>query len=830
MQDKHAFRLGPEKYIFFLVLGSPGVQYLGKGVNTETGFEYAREDEDRIVKRTSIGRSRPRGGKARPKRSKKVVKGLFCAFLILAALLGVYVFYLYQEIDKRFSGRRWSLPSRVFSDTTVIYPGQFFGRSFLEKKLERLGYRKVAHSPEKKGEMRIREDRWEIFLHDLKVPHSSREGFPLELGFLGNRIASVVHLRTREPVPFLELEPELLMLFFGAQREQRKIVSFKELPRYVIHAVLAAEDSRFYEHMGVDPLSILRAIYTNVRRGEILQGGSTITQQLAKNYFLTPERTFSRKVKELFLALTIEFAYAKDEILEIYLNEIYLGQRGSVSVHGIGEASQFYFGKPARNLSLDEAAVIAGLIRAPNLYSPYEHPQRCEQRRNSILDTMLKKGLISLDQAKHAISTPVRPAGLETYRRQAPYFIDYVSQQLATLYPAEALSSLGLSINTTLDTEVQRAAERALTRGLARLSGRKKPPLNSQSKPQGAILVMQPKTGYILAMAGGRDYGESQFNRLTQARRQPGSTFKPFVFLCGLEVFTPSSLFSNEAASYDMNGKTWRPRNDSPIPDKRVSMRTALAKSVNLATVDLAMKVGLEKVVETALSFGFSSAFKLYPSLALGASEVVPLELARAYCALAADGMLPHPLTVKEVTDDSGRILEQRHMTVQRVTSPAKAFLITSMLRSAVEEGTGRDLKTMGIDFPVAGKTGTTDDFRDAWFVGYTPDLLVLVWVGYDQGEPLPGPASKVALPIWADLVLEVRQHLSGGWFDIPPGVINKTVCADSGQIALPYGCTRTMEEFFLEENPPKEYCHVHKIANPFDRIIKGVRDLMRDF
>jgi len=758
-----------------------------------------------------------------------MLKGIFFAVVIVAAFLAAYVFHLYLEIDEHFSGRRWSIPSKVFSDTTVLYPGQFFGRISLEKKLERLGYRKVNHSPEKMGEMRIEGDRWEVFLHDLKVPHSNRQGFPLELGFDGNRIASAVHLKTRKTVAFLELEPELLMLFFGAQREQRRLVSIKELPRHVIHAVLAAEDSRFYEHMGVDPIGILRALYTNVRHGEIRQGGSTITQQLAKNYFLTPERTFSRKVKELLLAVTIELAYGKDEILEIYLNEIYLGQKGSVSIHGIGEASHFYFGKPAARLSLDEGAAIAGLIRAPNLYSPYEDRKRCEQRRNAVLDAVHKNGWISRDQAADAVSKPIRLSGHETYERQAPYFIDYVSRQLASLYPAEELSSLGLSINTTLDTEVQRAAERALTRGLDGLA-ESKISRDPKIKPQGAVLVMQPKTGYILAMAGGGDYGESQFNRLTQAKRQPGSAFKPFVFLCGLDSFTPASLLSNEPAVYDMEGKTWRPRNDSPVPEKQVSMRTALAKSVNLATVDLAMKVGLDKVVDTAVSFGFSSPLRPYPSLALGSSEVIPLELARAYCAFAADGVLPNPLSVKEVAGEAGDILERRNMTIERVTTPAKAFLISSMLRSAVEEGTGRSLKSLGIDFPVAGKTGTTDDFRDAWFVGYTPDLLVLVWVGYDHGDPLPGPGSRVALPIWADLVNEVRQHLSGGWFEVPPGVVTREICSESGQLALPYGCTHTMKEFFLEENTPTEYCHIHKSANPLDRIIKSVRDLIRDF
>lgn len=781
------------------------------------------------MRKSSHNRPRPKNGAKRSRGRTKIIKVLFLVAAALIALLASYGFYLSAEIDKRFSGRRWSIPSKVFSDTTLLYPGQSFQRVSLERKLKRLGYREVNHAPGKKGEMRLSAKRWEIFLNDLEGPHSSREGFPLEIIHDGKRIEAMVDLRTAEPVPLAELEPELLMLFFGAQREQRELVSIRELPRHVTEAVLAAEDSRFYEHFGMDPLGILRAAYSNVRHGEIREGGSTITQQLAKNFFLTPERTLSRKVKELLLALTMEVTCDKDEILEIYLNEIYLGQKGSVSIHGIGEASQFYFGKPANTLSLDQGAVIAGLIRAPNLYSPYEDRKRCEQRRNAVLQAMQRKGWISAEQALQALSKPIQPSGYETYTRQAPYFIDYVSRQLESLYPAEALSSLGLSIYTTLDTEVQYAAERALARGLKRLAV-SKTPKDPTKKPQGAIVVMQPKTGSILAMVGGRDYGESQFNRLTQAKRQPGSAFKPFVFLSGLDLFTPASLLSNEPATYDGEGKTWRPQNDTPIEEKQVTMRTALAKSVNLATVDLAMKVGLDKVINTAASFGFSSPLRLYPSLALGTSEVIPLELARAYCVFAADGMLPHPLSVKEVTDDKGRILEQRHMIVERVTTPAKAFLISSMLRSAVEEGTGRSLKALGIDFPVAGKTGTTNDFHDAWFVGYTPDLLALVWVGYDQGEPLPGPSSQVALPIWADLIKEVRQHLSGDWFNVPPGIAREEICVESGQLAVPYGCPQTMREFFLEQNKPKEHCSLHKSVHPLDRVLKGVQDFIRNF
>jgi penicillin-binding protein 1B len=756
----------------------------------------------------------------------RILKFTLPALIIMAAGLGAYRLHLSSQIDQRFSGRRWSVPSRGFSDTTLLYPGQKVDRAGLEKKLERLGYRKVDHKPESKGEMHLNGSAWEIFLHDLQVPYSTKTGFPLELVFKGSRIDSMIHLQTQRRLPLIELEPELLMLFFGPEREQRQLVSLKEVPPWVIHAVLAAEDARFYKHPGVDPLGILRALYTDLIHLDIRQGGSTITQQLAKNYFLSPEKSLIRKFKELLLALTIELKYDKDEILEIYLNEIYSGQMGSIAINGIGEASLFYFGKPVSQLTLDEGAVIAGLIRAPNIYSPYEHNNRSQLRRNAVLAAMHQQRWISQDELNDALSKPLLPSGYENYERRAPYFVGYLAQQLSGLYPPEALTTLGLSNYTTLDTEVQAAAEKALRKTLSRLESRGQ----DKKRPEGAVLVMQPKTGYVLAMVGGRDYRLSQFNRLTQSKRQPGSAFKPFVFLAGLDRLTPASLLSNQTKTYQVEGKPWRPHNYSPVDDTQVTMRTALAKSMNVATVDLAMKTGLDQILKTAAPFGFSTPLMPYPSLALGSYEVIPLELARAYCAFADDGMLPLPLSVKQVVDEGGNIVERRNMSVQRVTTPAKALIIDSMLRSAVEEGTGRPLRNMGIDFPVAGETGTTTDFRDAWFVGYTPDLLALVWVGYDQGDSLPGPSSEIALPIWADLANEIRDHFSGEWFKIPHGVVTAEICIESGQLAVPNGCPKTRREFFLEENAPKEPCPLHRGANPLDRIIKGVRDFLKSF
>ncbi|NIQ38521.1 MAG: PBP1A family penicillin-binding protein [Proteobacteria bacterium] len=751
--------------------------------------------------------------------------------LIVGVGLVLYCWHLSVQIETRFSGRLWSIPSRVLSDTTMLYPGQKIRKTVLIERLHRLGYREVFNEPAKKGELHISASAMKLFLHDLNAPHRKREGFPVQIQFSENRIESISRADGQKPVPLLELEPEEMMLFFGPDREKRQLVSLDRVPQHLIHAVLAAEDSRFFHHFGLDPRGILRALYTNLRHGTIRQGGSTITQQLAKNYFLTPERTVSRKVKELLMAITIELMYDKRRILEIYLNEIYLGQKGQVSINGVGEASYFYFGKPAGELSLGEAATIAGLIKAPNHYSPYVDGEASRIQRDNVLHGMVKNGWLSGEEMEAALSLPVETVGFTTYGKKAPYFIDYLSQQLLGLYQPESLSSLGLSIYTTLDPMVQDSAEKALERGLTRLE-KSKPMLNRSEageKLQGAIVVMQPKTGYILAMVGGRNYGVSQFNRISQARRQPGSAFKPFVFVSGLDTLTPASTLSNEPKSYMINGKLWEPQNFEPQSGGRVSLRSALAKSINLATVDLAIQVGLDRIVTTTAQY-FSKPFKPYPSLSLGAFEVAPLDLARAYCAFAADGALPYPLSLKDVVDENGQILERRHMSVRQVTSPAKAFLINSMLRTAVTEGTAQSLEEMGISFPVAGKTGTTNDFRDSWFVGYTPDVLALVWVGFDNGDSIDTTGAGGALPIWADLMRTMPEHVSGEWFKTPPGVVKRVVCSESGLLAVPNACPQPVEEVFLEENVPETYCPLHRSEGPFKALFNGFKDLIKSF
>jgi penicillin-binding protein 1B len=759
---------------------------------------------------------------------KKLIKYALLIIVLAGVAMAIYAWYLSGQVENRFSARRWSIPSTVYSDTTLLYPGQHINPVQFSEKLSNLGYRSVKKMPSQKGEIRVRTDTLDIYLNDLKTPWTERAGFLAQIGFSEDRIGAIRRKDNGQMIPILELEPEEIMQFFGHERERRQLISIDQVPEHQIQAVLAAEDHRFFQHSGVDWRGILRAVMTNLRHGEIRQGGSTLTQQLAKNYFLTPERTFIRKLKELILALIIELKYDKREILEIYLNEIYLGQKGSVAINGIGEASYFYFGKPVDRLTLSEAATIAGLIKAPNHYSPYRDIERCQSRRDVVMEAMHRWKWITPDELEEARKQPINAVGFLAAAKKAPYFIDYLTEQLNALYRSEDLTSLGLSIYTTLDTQVQMAAEEALANGLARLENAN-PQIQRtapEEKLQGALVVMQPKTGHILALVGGRNYSVSQFNRITQARRQPGSAFKPLVYLSALGQFTPTTLLSNDRKSYTVNGKQWNPQNFEAVTEYTVSLQDALKKSYNLATVDLAMKTGLEQIVELAAKFNFSTPIKPYPSLALGAFEVIPLELARAYCVFAAEGVQPFPLSLKGVVDENDRILEHQHLNIERLIPPAEAFIMNSMLQGVVREGTARSLQWRGITWPVAGKTGTTNDFRDAWFVGYTPDILALVWVGFDNGDSIKATGAAAALPIWADLMNAIPQYRSETEFKIPQGVEKILVCPVTGRPAVA-GCPEPLDVYFLTAHAPDEECPLHAKEGIAGKLIKGVKGLI---
>ncbi|MHC1743155.1 MAG: PBP1A family penicillin-binding protein [Syntrophobacteraceae bacterium] len=733
------------------------------------------------------------------------------ALLLLCGVLGLGVIFtlLYHDIQQRFSVRKWSIPSRVFSASAPIYPGQSLTLAIIKQMLQERRYREAFKEPLQAGEFRVSGANLMVHLREFRFPGRSIPAQRVQFEFQRDRLSRIAG--EKEEVGFLELEPLEMARLFGPQRESRLLVNVRQLKPHVIDAILAVEDRRFYEHAGMDPWSILRALWADLTAGRVVQGGSTITQQLVKNYFLQPERNLRRKIHEALMALVLEAFHSKDEILEMYLNEIYLGQRGSVAIHGIGEAARYYFGRNVENLSVAEAATIAGMICGPNLYSPLTHSQASKERRNLVLKQMLQQEKITSDEYETARGEPLRVAESNLPVSVAPYFVDYVRQQLGELYAPEVLASEGLNIYTTLNPEISQAAESAVRDGLVELEKEvlRQKGSDGAEPLQAAMIVVQPKTGAILALVGGRDYGESTFNRAVLASRQPGSAIKPFVYLAGMDRFSPVDWLPDEPLTTFVDGVSWSPKNYDNRFRGRVMLRHAVEESLNLPAVHVAMTVGLDNIVATLRSFDIRSSIHPVPSIALGACEVTPLELARAYAVLDNDGQQAFLLSLKEVVTEQGEVQERRNVNLESVTTPAKAFLMTDLLQGVMERGTGRPIKKLGLDFPCAGKTGTTSDYRDSWFIGYTTDLLALVWVGYDANLPTNLTGATGAGKIWARFFNQVKPWINPQPFRPPPGIVQRVVCTVSGQLAT-LNCPTKRQEHFLSEHTVEDYCTLH--------------------
>jgi penicillin-binding protein 1B len=651
--------------------------------------------------------------------------------------------------------------------------------------LDRLGYREVSGTPASPGEFRRMDGRWEIHLRAR--PDLARSPMRVRLELKGSRIVRMTSVPGGTELSTAELEPELLT-GMGEGLERRRPLPLAEMSRFLPAAVLAAEDHRFQSHGGLDAVSVARAFVTNAARGEILQGGSTVTQQLVKNLILGPERTWARKIREGALALAVERRYPKAEILEAYLNTVYLGQHGRAAIHGVGAAARSYWGKEASHLGAAESAQLAGMIRAPNRYSPVEHPERAQQRRDDVLRRMHDLGLIDVATLAAALAERTDVQRGTAGPSEAPYFLDYVRASTTTGNGADPGA---IRIYTTLDWSLQRAAEAAVARGLERLERGASPPLRRTSPGgpvQVALVALDPASGAVRALVGGRDYARSAFNRATRARRQPGSAFKPFVFLAALRrgpngeppAATPVSLVEDMPVTLETPQEAWEPRNFEDRFEGVVSVRRALEQSSNAVTVRLAQTVGLPSVIRTARDVGITSTLAPVPALALGSFEVTPLELAAAYATLANGG---RPVVPHAARGPNG---EGAPPPGPARVSAEEAYLLTHLLQGVVERGTAAEVRARGVGGAVAGKTGTTNDTRDAWFVGYSPRLVAVVWVGFDDGAPLGLTGARAALPIWAEFMRAAAALEDPGEFRVPPAMAVRQVCGAGPELFLP--------------------------------------------
>jgi penicillin-binding protein 1B len=766
-------------------------------------------------------RRRARGGAfARLAAAAPLRWGFWCIALALGIGAGCETAHLDRIVRARFDGRLFRVPSKVLSAPAVLYSGLDWQVADLKGTLDRLGYRELPGTePIPPGRYRLESGKLKLHRRAFAHPSEAEPAVQVEITLAGAKIAAIRDADGRDR-GVLSLDPETVGAYYGPDRSQRELVGVDDLPPHVVGAILAVEDQRFFEHTGVDVFRIFGALFANLRSGRVIQGGSTLTQQLVKNFFLTPERSLTRKVQEAWMSLIVEARYDKKAILEAYLNEIYLGQRGSVQIHGVGEAAHLYFGKDARDLSPAEAALLAATINNPNGRSPFRKPERALERRNLVLDMMQETGHLDVAAATAAKGEPLGLAPYTPEPREARFFLEFLRKQLPEFYDAEKLTDQGMRIYSTLDLHLQLIAARAVREGLAQLE-KDFPKLTKEKQRLEACLVaIRPQTGEVVALVGGRDFGTSQFDRCSQARRPVGSAFKPFVYAAALEpvvegpTITLATWLDDSPLSVSTPSGPWRPVNYDKEFHGRVRPREALARSLNVATARLGLAVGPKRIADVAHRLGIESELPVVPALALGAADVAPIELALAYATLANGGTRPAVRAFDDVVDAAGVRLERQAVRAKRVLDPGTAFLVTQLLTGVVDEGTGRAIRAAGITGPVAGKTGTTNDEYDTWFAGYTPDLAVVVWVGFDQPKSIGLAAARVALPLWVRFLQEASGGAVPGSFVPPPEVDLVDIDPESGARAL-LGCARRDPVWFVRGTEPDETCPGFRIAWP---------------
>lgn len=702
-------------------------------------------------------------------------------------------------------------PLLIYGAPHLLKPGEPVAETGVFDRLHRLGYRAVpvVQTP---GDYAAADDAIDLYLHAQEESRQPPRRVQLELK--DGVITNVVSVQERETIPFVALEPPLLSGMRGGSRQVREWVPYSRIPPAVITAVLAVEDRRFFSHYGVDPVAIGRALWANLMRGGVVQGGSTITQQLAKNLFYSPQRTMERKLREVVAAFVMEWKYRKEEILESYLNEIYLGQAGSVSIYGIGEAAHRYFAKPLEALSIEEIALVAGLIKGPNTYSPTKNLEHAMLRRNVVLRRLRDEGLLTEDAWKEAVNRPVRVSLPEDVVTDAPYFVDYLLRQV------EAGTGMGIPegarIYSTLDPFIQQLATEALHKGLAKLEQQYPALREGESPLQGAVVVLEARTGQLRAMVGGREYRASQFNRAAQAHRQAGSLFKPFVYLAAFEAarsegstgVTPATMLADEPVSFESGSGPWSPQNYDRQFRGPVTVRAALEQSLNVPAVRTAHRLGIGSINRLLRGFGIQGALPDNLSIALGSASVSLLEITSAYGGLANGGVVVKPVALTNLVRESGDTLWSPLLDRHQAVSAQGAYLATSLLKGVLDRGTGSKARVWGLRGPVAGKTGTTDGYRDAWFVGYTPELVIGVWVGFDDERAIRLTGSQAALPIWVDVARRLIPADSPD-FAVPSGIVSRTIDPRTGQLATAQ-CPERVTEVFLEGTEPSVYCEVH--------------------
>lgn len=758
--------------------------------------------------------------------------------LLGAAGLGLYMVYLDGVIRTEFDRKRWALPAKVYARPLELFSGMPLSADAFAQELKLLRYRDVncpveppaapaesgkrsikrkpkppapetcvpppggGDSPSKPGSYARQGETFELVTREFAFWDGAEPARKVRVTFAGDILVDVTSLDGQEAPGLLRLDPPEIAGIYPAHYEDRILLKGKELPPVLVDTLLAVEDRSFFEHAGINPKGIFRALLANLRAGRTVQGGSTLTQQLVKNLFLSNERSVKRKFNEVLMAILIDARYGKDDILEAYSNAIYLGQDGSRAIHGFGLASQFFFGEALEDLDLHQLALLVGIIKGPSLYDPRKHPERAKERRALVLDVMAEQNLISAGDAAVAKEmpldvTPQAASGITAY----PAFLDLVQRQLRQYYRPEDLVSEGLRVFTTLDPRVQAMAENTLANSL--------PPLErSQPKArplQGAAVVTDTQTGEVLAVVGDREPKTFGFNRALDAKRLAGSLIKPVTYLAALEQpdrYTLMTPLNDSPLVYTSGGRRWTPANYDKRYHGRVTLRDALARSYNIPAVRVGLDLDVIKVVEMLQRLGFDRALKPYPSVLLGALEASPFEVAQVYATIANGGFRIPLRAIREVTDAQGQSLQHYAMDVVKVVESGPAYLITHAMQQVVKAGTASAMKSkLSPDLNIAGKTGTTDDYRDSWFAGFSGDRLAVVWVGRDDNKPTGLSGASGALRVWMDLMAKLKlEPLDAP----PPADIEQIWVEPRSGLRVSNGCRRGQPVPFLVGSEPR--------------------------
>jgi penicillin-binding protein 1B len=748
-------------------------------------------------------------------------------FLVAVAALFLYV---YKQSIGKFQLRRVSLPTRIYADYTPLKAGVPLQDDDILEKLDRLGYRE-ASPVAKPGDYAASHGQVDIYTREFAHPTGRYPAQPVRISFDSTGIDSVVSLRESAPLDNAALEPELLTSILSDQLENRQPVTLNQVPQHLQDAVVVTEDVRYWHHPGVDPLGIIRALFRNVRARGVTEGGSTLTQQLVKNYYLTSERTMKRKVIEAVMAVILDAKYSKREILEAYLNDIYLGRNRSISIVGVGEASRFYFGKPVSELSVAQAAMLAGMIRSPNNYSPFANPQRALERRNTVLQLMLDNRKIDQPAYQKAVAEPLprKPFRLKVGLGSIPFYVDRVLQEMSRDYGVTDVKGRGLMIYTAIDLNAQSAATQTVDSGLRGLE-KGYPRLRRSDTPlQGVLIHVDVATGEIRALVGGRNYDYSQFNRALNAKRQVGSLFKPFVYLTAFEPslsnqnITPATLVSDTRLPPMKEYRNWSPRNYEDSYHGTVTVREALEQSMNSASVRIGLACGVEPILKTAKTLGVQTELDpANPSVLLGAADISPIEMADAFSTIARLGSRMPLRTVRFVTNDRGTLLSTNDNAQPVQVFPARdVYVLVNAMRGVLDRGTAAAARRMGFRRPAAGKTGTTNDKRDAWFIGFTPQTLSLTWVGFDDNSPTGLAGGEAAVPMWTRYMQIVTGNEQPLDFGVPSGITFADVDETSGGLATPMcPAGSIVHEAFKSGTEPVNPCPLHSMQVP---MISGV-------